>query len=793
MVGRSLQVAEISRESLKVESYYSIRRGWIAVACVFVVGFALMGVTGYAIYQQAPPIPTFQVHGEAAPLWTKEDILEGQQVWQSIGGQQVGSIWGHGAYQAPDWSADWLHREALMTLEVMGENASRYISEVRANMYDPDTDMAAITPARAAAVRRLTRYYVALFTGEHHSPEVEDIDALRKLHQVKDVALYDVAKAEKMAGFVFWSAWACVTERPGQSVSYTNNWPQERLVGNTVSADVIIWSLISVALLVAGIGGLAWIKSAHHEEQGQLDPPREDPLVDFVVTPSMASMVKWVYVVFLLSGFQICIGVYLVHLTIDGNLGIPNWLTQHITYTVARTWHTQTAVYAIATSFLAAGLFLAPAIGGRRTDPPLQKPLCDFLFLCLLVIVGGSMAGQVAAVTQSFESLLMSQWFGHQGYEYVELGRFWQYFLLVGLMLWLLLMLNAIWPAVLKPQDTTSPSARGRWHLVTIIACSGALIAFFWASGLMYNARSNLAVMDYWRFWIVHMWVEGIFEVFITVVVAQVFVMLGLLDPEAAAGVTLFTTGTFLFGGIPGMYHHNYFSGTPTMILAVGSCFSCLEVCPLALMGLEASEYMALHRAADRPESRWLAKYKPIVNCFIYVAFWNLVGAGFLGFIINPPVSQYWMIGGYLTLAHGHGALWGVYGVLALALSLLVLRLSDLAAKWDTFWLDWGLRLMNVGMFLQIFVSIFPLGLYQFTQAVKHDYWYARSQHFHGDSSVQSLKLARALGDSIFAIAMLMVLWFVFVQFCNRQLKRSKMCGGSPGKASSSYYQALQG
>jgi len=181
------------------------------------------------------------------------------------------------------------------------------------------------------------------------------------------------------------------------------------------------------------------------------------------------------------------------------------------------------------------------------------------------------------------------------------------------------------------------------------------------------------------------------------------------------------------------------------------------------------------------------------VNCFIYVAFWNLVGAGFLGFIINPPVSQYWMIGGYLTLAHGHGALWGVYGVLAFALSLLVLRLSDLTAKWDTFWLDWGLRLMNVGMFLQIFVSIFPLGLYQFTQAVKNDYWFARSHNFHGDSMVKGLKLARALGDSIFALAMLMVLWFVFLQFCNSQLKRSKRCGGGEEAAHGLYYEPLQG
>lgn len=771
MVGRSLSF----RESLNLNEggYYSIRRGWIAVACVFVLGFTIMGLTGREIYDKAPPIPTFKVEGEEDPLWTKEDVLQGQEIWQSIGGQQVGSIWGHGSLQAPDWSADWLHREANMSLQLTGVDAAEYISKVRENTYDPETDEFMISPERAKVIRRLTKYYVALFTGSE-SPEVENIKALRKLYQVKDVALYDVGKAEKLAGFVFWSAWACATNRPGLDHSYTNNWPPERLVGNSVTPEVICWSMASVALLVFGIGGLAWVKSAHHEEQGSVEPAAEDPLKDFVVTPSMASMVKWVYVVFFLSGFQICLGVYVVHLTIDGNKGIPNWLTQHITYTVARTWHTQSAVYAIATSFLAAGLFLAPVIGGRKADPPLQKPLCDLLFLCLLVIVGGSMAGQVAAVTQSFESMLMSQWFGHQGYEYVELGRFWQWFLLAGLFIWLGLMLNAIRPALFNV-TIISGKDRGKWHLVTIITCAAVLITFFWSSGLMYHSRSNLAVMDYWRFWIVHMWVEGIFEVFITVVVAQVFVMLGVLDPQAAAGVTLFTTGVFLFGGIPGMYHHNYFQGTPTMIMAIGSCFSCLEVCPLALMGLEASEYMALEKAARKPESSWLSKYKPIIDCFIYVAFWNLVGAGFLGFIINPPVSQYFMIGGYLTLAHSHGALWGVYGVLAMALSLLVLRLSDLQAKWDTFWLDLGLKFMNVGMVLQIFISIFPLGIYQFWLAVKYDYWYARSDHFHGDPTVQTMKWCRAFGDSMFAFAMLMVLWFVFKEFLRRTFRRGRV------------------
>eukprot|EP00928_Gymnodinium_smaydae_P070595 TRINITY_DN54402_c0_g1_i1.p1 TRINITY_DN54402_c0_g1~~TRINITY_DN54402_c0_g1_i1.p1 ORF type:complete len:808 (+),score=78.97 TRINITY_DN54402_c0_g1_i1:72-2426(+) len=775
MVGRSLSLKSIKSSSGRHwhASYYGIRRGWMAVGCVFVLGFSLMGLTGFQIYQQKPPIPTFKVEGEQGELWSQEDVLQGQEVWQSIGGQQVGSVWGHGALQAPDWSADWLHREAVLTLKLMGEDSLDYVRQVRQNTYNEDTNEFTITPKRAEAVRQLAAYYVALFMGNKSFAEIEDMSALRKLHALKDVTLYDANKAHKLTAFIFWTAWACVTERPGELISYTNNWPQERLVGNAVSSDVMIWSMASIALLVAGIGMLTWVKASHHEDEGQLDPPHEDPLANFVVTPSMASVVKWVYIVFFLSGFQICLGVYIAHLSVNGNEGIPNWISQHITYTIARTWHTQSAVFAIATSFLASGLFLAPVIGKRSEDPPMQKFMCNFLFACLLTIVIGSMVGQVAAVTQCFESMLMSQWFGHQGYEYVELGRFWQYFLLVGLLLWLILMVNAIWPALLHV-DPNPCGATGRWHLTCIIACSGVLIACFWSAGLMYDARSNLAVMDYWRFWIVHMWVEGIFEVFITVIVAQVLVMLGVLEPDSAAGVTLFTTGTFLFGGIPGMYHHNYFAGTPTIIMAIGACFSCLEVCPLALMGFEAARYIALRKAASRSESRWLAKYKPIVDCFIYVAFWNLVGAGFLGFIINPPISQYYMIGGYLTLAHSHGALWGVYGVLALALSLLILRLSDLQAKWDTLWLDRGLKFMNVGMFLQIFMSIFPLGILQFSVSVNHDYWYARSHHFHGTSMVQNLKLARSVGDSMFAFAMLMVLWFVLTDYVGRVSQRRR-------------------
>lgn len=743
--------------------------GWAAVALVSVFGFAIMGYTGVTIYRQAPPIPTFQVNDEngATILFSDEDVISGQEVWQSIGGQQVGSIWGHGALQAPDWSADWLHREAVATRVIIGEHEqTRFIAEFRNNTYDIESNTVWITSARARAIAQLTEYYVALFTGVPVANDGSDLRSLRRLFALKHVTLHDDEQARKLAAFVFWSSWACATERHGEKITYTNNWPAERLVGNSASSDVILWSLLSVAMLVAGVGALTWVKAgANHPE---VDLPLEDTLAKMTVTPSMRSLEKWTWAVAVLLGFQICLGVYMAHVSVDGPWGIPDIITQHITYTVARSWHTQSAIFAIAASLLAAGLFFAPIIGMRTEDPPWQLEGVNLLWVCLLVIVVGSFAGNVAAIQQSFRSLLMSQWFGTQGYEYVDLGRFWQYLLYFGLVLWLVLVLNAAWPALVR--STAGEQERGEWHLVVMILGAAVLISAGYTAGFMYTARTNLAVMEYWRFWIVHMWVEGMFEVFITVIVAYIFVKLGLLSPATAASTSLFTTFVFLFGGIPGMYHHNYYSGTPTMIVAVGACFSALEVVPLALMGFDASEYMAVIAKASKPGFGWLFKYKPIMDCFVYVAFWNLVGAGFLGFLINPPISLYYMQGGYLTLSHSHGALWGVYGVLAMGLCLVILRLSDLKVEWNTTVLDWGLRIMNLGMLLQIFVSLFPIGVYQLWTAVTYDYWYARSEHFHGDPAVQWLKLARAGGDSIFALGMLMTLQFI----AELELQRSR-------------------
>jgi len=416
-------------------------------------------------------------------------------------------------------------------------------------------------------------------------------------------------------------------------------------------------------------------------------------------------------------------------------------------------------VFFIAGSFLGAGLFLAPVIGGRDSDPPLQVAGANFLYVCLLIIVVGSVAGELAAVHQFFDSLFMSQWFGHQGYEYIDLGRFWQCFLMVGLLLWLVLMVNAVWPACVP--KTRDEEGNAIWHLTLLLTISCALIGLFYLSGFLYSARTHLTMMEYWRWWVVHIWVEGLFEIFTTLIIAFVFVKLGVFRAESAVRVCLASIAIFMLGGIPGMFHHNYWNGTTTGVMATGACFSALEVVPLSLMGHEVAHYVALTADAEKP-GHWLKKYTPLVNFFTSVAFWNFFGAGVLGFAVNPPISLYYTQFTYLVQAHAHSALWGVYGVLAMALNLLVLRLEDLKAKWDESTFHRGLQLMNVGMFLMCVLSMIPIGLYQFQAAMTHGYWFARSEQFHWDPVVLKLKLARAIGDIFFLVGQVMIAYVVF-------------------------------
>jgi nitric oxide reductase subunit B len=462
--------------------------------------------------------------------------------------------------------------------------------------------------------------------------------------------------------------------------------------------------------------------------------PASDPMGAISLTPSMRAVAKYLAVVIALFSVQVLLGALTAHYTVEGQafFGLP--IAQWIPYSLSRTWHLQTAVFWIATAFLAAGLFLAPAVGGR--EPRFQRIGVNVLFGALLIVVAGSLTGEFLSIHQRLR-LDLGFWFGQQGYEYVDLGRAWQIALFIGLGLWLALMLRALMPA-LRKRDEARP-------LLMMFTAASAAIGLMYAAGFLFSARTHLSVMEYWRWWVVHLWVEGFFEVFATAAIAFVFARMGLVQQSHAGSAVVASSALFLFGGIPGTFHHLYFSGTPTSIMAVGSVFSALEVIPLILIGIEA-----YNTSRQRFAAPWMDRYRWPIRFFVGVAFWNLVGAGLFGFLINPPIALYYMQGLNTTPVHAHTALFGVYGLLALGLVLLIGRFLTGSRRWREQPLAIAFWCMNGGLTLMVLLSLLPIGLAQAFASVEHGLWFARSADFLQQPWVQTLRWMRIVGDTMF-------------------------------------------
>ena len=674
------------------------------------------------------------------------------------GGQELGTVWGHGAYVAPDWTADWLHREAEIILNfwAVEEGASswrdldlekqaalkaRLAKELRTNTYNEMTGQIVVSPLRAKAIAINSQYYASLFMNDPL------FDAERDAYAMKVNTVKDPIRMEKMNAFFFWATWACTTERPGKKITYTNNWPPEELVGNRPAADLLLWTGFSVIFLIAGIGLLAFYYAVNRDKD---DPshnklPERDPLLGSQPTPSMKATLKYFWVVTALILAQVLMGAVTAHYGVEGSgfYGIP--LAQWLPYSLTRTWHVQLGIFWIATSWLATGLFLAPAVSGH--EPKFQRLGVNVLFAALLIVVIGSFCGQWFSIMQKL-GLAQGFWFGHQGYEYVDLGRFWQILLLAGLFIWLFLMVRAIWPAFKKDSDNK--------HLLGLFLISSTAIALFYSAGLMWGRQTHLSLAEYWRWWVVHLWVEGFFEVFATVVIAFLFVRMKLLATHLATTAVLFSANVFLAGGIIGTFHHLYFAGTPTAILALGATFSALEVVPLVLIGFEAYHNLTLSKAKP-----WIKAYKWPIYCFIAVSFWNLVGAGIFGFLINPPIALYYMQGLNTTAVHGHTALFGVYGMLGIGLMLFVFKGLSTHHKWKNGVIGFAFWAINIGLALMVLLSLLPIGLAQTFASVKEGLWYARSIEFTQTGVMDKLRWMRVVGDTVFASGILALGWFV--------------------------------
>ena len=742
-----------------------MKKTWLAFISVVVLSFITLIWIGTEVYQTQPPIPETVIIKETKEiLYTKEDIQTGQNVWESIGGMEVGSIWGHGSYVAPDWTADWIHKEAVFMLEAWAKNdfntkyddldveqkaalKARLIKDIKTNTFLESDKSITISENRLAAIKENIKHYSSIFSEG------------KEEYAIPKGALVNPEKLEQLNAFLFWTSWAASTNRPEKDYTYTSNWPHEPLIDNNITKGSLVWSGLSVVLLLLFIGILTYYYLVNHEKGEVLNKPETDPLTNMKLFPSQKTILKYFIVISLLIALQVILGAITVHYTVEGQAFFGFDLSSFLPYSVTRTWHTQLAVFWIAATWLATGLFLAPMISGKEMK--YQRFGINFLFFALLIIVLGSMFGEWLGVHQ-FLDLTTNFFFGHQGYEYMDLGRFWQIFLGIGLVLWVIMVSRHIIFAIRK-NDASK-------HLLIILLISVMAIGMFFFSGLMYGENSSLPVINYWRWWLVHLWVEGFFEVFATVIIAYIFSQMKIISPKTAGRVSIASASIFLAGGIIGTLHHLYYSGTPIKAIALGATFSALEVVPLTLMGFEIRENWNLLKS-----KQWMQKYKWPIFFFIAVAFWNFVGAGVFGFLINPPIALYYIQGLNTTAVHAHTALFGVYGLLGMGFILICLRFYS-NRVWQSKKLKRAFWLLNIGLVAMVVFSLLPIGIIQAYTSITKGYSFARDAELLYSPTVQVLKWMRMIGDIIFSVGIFYFCWFTIDETIYN-FKRKKVNG----------------
>jgi len=524
-----------------------ISKGWIqAVALVMLFGFFIMGLLAYRTYTDEPPIPAQVVDANGKVLFTGQDITAGQEIFLKNGLMEYGSIFGHGAYLGPDFTADYLHRAAEMAVDYYGGTSSdaarqRTIDDFKTNRYDRATGVLIYSAAQTDAFQKLTAYYAGFFG----TPTTK--------FGLRPNAITDPEKIRQLTAFFSWSAWAASALRPNKDYSYTNNWPPESLVGNHATAETILWSVLSLVALLGGIGLLLaafgrWNFLGWHgrEEQRILFRPPDEVML----TPAQRSCAWFFFVMALLFFLQTLLGGATQHYRAELSDFFGFDLGRVLPFNIARTWHLQLAIFWVATSFLAAGIFLVPMITGR--EPRGQSWLSYSLLGALAVVVFGSLAGEYAGISGWIQNGW--SWFGNQGFEYLDLGRFWQILLTIGLFFWVVILLRGLRGRLRMEHMGNMP-----W----LFFFSSLAIPAFYAVGLLARTDSNFTTTDFWRFWVVHLWVEDFLELFTTVMVAYIFVLLGVVHQRVALRLIYLDIVLYSAGGVIGTMHHLYFSGEP--------------------------------------------------------------------------------------------------------------------------------------------------------------------------------------------------------------------------------------
>jgi len=734
--------------------------GWLVTAIItFLFGFTVMGYLAYRNNNEGPPVPR-EVHAaDGSVLFTGDDVIGGQQLFQKYGLMQYGTIFGHGAYLGPDFTAQYLRlggEKGVVWYSGQGLSAAeaqyRVRTEAKRNNYEPASGILTYSPAQSRAYAEMLPYYRAWFG---------PLDTQRGLQRPY---LQDPEEVRKLTSYFSWAAWASAAQRPTTNHSYTNNWPPDELAGNRPTPDIVVWSVLSLVALLCGTGLILFIfgryetlgwHAADDYASAKIEAPEKVRL-----TPSQRT-VAWYFLVvaglFLLQGLLGGVNAH-YHVEPAGFYGFS--LANFLPYNLSRMWHVQLALFFVASSFLAMGIFLTPMIAGK--EPPHQDKLALILLGALVVVVVGSLTGEALSLQGKLATA--GPWFylGSQGWEYLDLGRLWQILLTVGMLIWLVILVRGMADRLKGEHPGNMP-----WLFIY----SAISIPLFYAAGMFYGTTAHFNQVEFWRFWVVHLWVEDFLELFTTIMVAYVFMLLGVVRVRVATTIVYLDIILYSVGGVLGTMHHLYFSGQPAVHMAFGAFFSAMEVIPLLLLTYEAWKFMRLGAPAGTSMLSTTADFFPhkwAVMFLIAVGFWNFLGAGVFGFLINLPIVSYYEIGTQWTANHGHGALMGVYGMLSLGFFMFVARYflpldraSDRAMA-IAFWCT------NIGLACMLFINLFPVGLLQLTQILSTSYWQGREPDFYMLPLVRIFEWLRFPGDALFIVGILPVVYLAVRMFINR-------------------------
>jgi nitric oxide reductase subunit B len=764
---------------------------WKVFVLIFVVSIAVVGYLGYKTYEYAPPVADF-VTEDGEVVASAQDIQRGQEVFLRYGLMEYGSFLGDGGLRGPDFTAEALHQtaaamtrfyEAQKTATLAGESPetrahvvrSIVQDELKRNRYHPrfyearrrqTPDVGApgailLSAAQADAFRTLRVYYGQKFGS---GGDLVGVERFKPAGYITDAASLDALTA-----FFYWGGWLSAAERPGFSYSYTHNWPYDPAAGNQPHGGLVLWSVIGVLVVVLSIGFIFFqygrlTADAPADRAAEMAPYASASVVEgFRPTATQRATYKFFAVAAVLFLLQVLAGLLAISdfINLFAYLGID--LSAIVPVTVSRGWHSQMSILWIAVCWFAAAIWVLPAMS--RPEPAGQRGLVNLLFAMLVVVALGTALGIPLGISGALDADGAWRWFGLQGWEFMQIGRLYQYVLFAAFVLWFVIVLRGVWPLLKRRQSWSLPN----WMVYAI----GGIILMF-SAAFVARPDTNFVVADFWRWATIHMWVEAFFELFTTILVAYFLYLMGFVTHAAAARVVYLAAVLFLGSGLIGISHNFYWNAKSIETVALGGVLSSLQVAPLVLLTIEAFRFQRLPKDTAPPRVN-LESGAPSAAAFglsdafaflIAVNFWNFYGAGVLGFAINLPIVNYYQHGTYLTVNHAHAALFGVYGNLAIAAMLFCSRWAVGAARWNSRPLRVSFWSLNVGLALMVVMDLFPVGVHQLMAVLRDGYAFARSQAYLEGSVFQTFTWLRGVGVTIFITGgVLPLVWFMVTRW----------------------------